>query len=106
MTAINEPSPELGEKILNDILIHELECDSSLYGTKCDCIQRNVAKNIMIALKPAIELERLKSQKEEAKFIKSRYPVTSDEITIEWWIDQRIDDLDTRIQAIERSSRE
>lgn len=46
MTADNTQA-ELREEILNEYLIHEEECSSSLYDEPCDCIQGNVATNIM-----------------------------------------------------------
>lgn len=45
----------LREQILNDTLIHELECDSSLYGTACNCIQQNVATNLLKAFATFLE---------------------------------------------------
>lgn len=43
---------ELRAEILNNVLVHEPECDSSMYGTACDCVQKNVADNIMKAVLP------------------------------------------------------
>lgn len=56
---MNNPTPpaddmaELRQQILNDILIHEEECNSSLYDENCDCIQQNVANNIMALISSA-----------------------------------------------------
>lgn len=45
----------LRQKILNHILIHEEHCAYSLYDQACDCIQQNVADNIMQAFTAAVE---------------------------------------------------
>jgi hypothetical protein len=43
----NPAKVTLRDTILNDVLIHELECGSSLYDEPCDCIQQNVADRII-----------------------------------------------------------
>jgi hypothetical protein len=54
----------LRDTILNDVLIHELECSSSLYDEPCDCIQQNVADRIITTVIRELE-GRLPEPKEE-----------------------------------------
>lgn len=38
---------ELEKLIIDEWLVHDEECNYSYYGAKCNCIQANVAKNLV-----------------------------------------------------------
>jgi hypothetical protein len=58
----NPANVTLRDTILNDVLIHELECGSSLYDEPCDCIQQNVADRIITTVIRELE-DRLPKKK-------------------------------------------
>jgi hypothetical protein len=49
---MTQPDPQTNDEalraeILNNVLIHEPECDYSIYEAPCDCVQQKVADNLM-----------------------------------------------------------
>ena len=52
MSNHTQPDPQTNDEalraeILNNVLIHEPECDYSIYGAPCDCVQQKVADNLI-----------------------------------------------------------
>lgn len=89
----------LEQTILNEWLVHDEECASSLLDEPCDCIQKNVEKNIM----PLIELYGNSRELEGLKHVVTKYNYSGDEITgVKYEYDDGSEvDLDTRIKQLE-----